>query len=128
MKTNGDGGVASLGTLSLQNSTVDYNATNTRAGTRKFGQSATILGGLTCDLSFDINYQGNSGFATYNLQIGNNNQDTIFSGGISSNGSTNPQGITKIGSGTLVLSGNNAYGGVTAVTNGTLQLDFVRAS
>ena len=52
------------------------------------------------------------------LSIGNNNANSTFSGGLVGSG-----GIVKIGSGALVLAGNNAYAGATAVNNGALQLN-----
>jgi autotransporter-associated beta strand protein len=51
------------------------------------------------------------------LTSGNDNTSTTFSGTISGTG-----GLTKIGSGTWVLTGNNTYSGPTTITAGTLQL------
>jgi autotransporter-associated beta strand protein len=51
------------------------------------------------------------------LTTGNDNTSTTFSGTISGTG-----GLTKIGAGTLVLTGNNTYSGLTTITAGTLQL------
>ena len=48
------------------------------------------------------------------LSIGNNDQDTTYSG-VLSDGS-----LTKIGAGTLTLGGVNTYGGATDVQSGTL--------
>jgi autotransporter-associated beta strand protein len=53
--------------------------------------------------------------ANKNLMIGGNNLSTTFSGVIQNSGS-----LTKIGTGTLILSGANAYTGVSAVNAGTL--------
>ena len=59
-----------------------------------------------------------------NLSIGSNNLSTEFSGVIQDAGpfSSGPLGgsITKIGSGTLVLSGQNTYSGLTSVDAGNL--------
>ena len=49
--------------------------------------------------------------------MGNNNANTTYSGVLGGAGS-----LTKIGGGTLLLSGNNAYSGGTTVSAGTLQL------
>ncbi len=51
------------------------------------------------------------------LTVGNDNTSTSFSGAISGTG-----GLTKIGSGTLTLSGANSYTGATAINAGTLRL------
>ena len=50
-----------------------------------------------------------------NLVIGNDNTNTTFAGVISETGS-----ITKVGTGTLVLSGANTYTGATNIAAGTL--------
>ncbi len=55
-----------------------------------------------------------------NLTIGSNNQSTTFSGSITGSG-----GLTKVGTGTLTLSGSNRYG-TTIVDGGTLMAgDFM---
>jgi len=57
------------------------------------------------------------------LTIGSNNQSTTFSGVIQETG-----GVTKSGSGTLILTGNNLYTGNTTVTGGVLQVSNKRGS
>jgi autotransporter-associated beta strand protein len=54
-----------------------------------------------------------------NLTVGSNNLSTAFSGEIAGTGGS----LTKIGSGTLILSGANAYTGDTNVNRGVLQVD-----
>src|SRR5262245_5471967 len=54
-----------------------------------------------------------------NLTIGSNNLSTTFSGEIGGTGGS----LTKIGSGTLILSGANTYTGNTNVNRGVLQVD-----
>jgi autotransporter-associated beta strand protein len=56
--------------------------------------------------------------AGHALSIGNNNLNTSFSGLIQDSG-----GVTKVGSGTLTLTGANSYTGVTTVTAGTLRVN-----
>jgi|GEM_PF-2299728 autotransporter-associated beta strand protein/VCBS repeat-containing protein len=56
---------------------------------------------------------------SYGLIVGNASS-TVFSGVISS---TNSSGITKVGSGSLTLSGANTYTGSTIVNAGTLYLE-----
>jgi filamentous hemagglutinin family protein len=51
------------------------------------------------------------------LTIGSNNTSTAFAGVISGAG-----GVTKVGTGTLTLSGANSYTGSTTISAGTLQV------
>jgi autotransporter-associated beta strand protein len=51
------------------------------------------------------------------LTTGNDNTSTTFSGIISGDG-----GLTKVGSGTFTLTGENTYTGGTTISGGTLQL------
>ena len=61
----------------------------------------------------------NEGTEPATLTVGNNNTSTTFSGILQDGTST--LALTKIGTGTLVLSGGNAYGGATLVEEGILQ-------
>jgi autotransporter-associated beta strand protein len=56
------------------------------------------------------------------LSIGNNNASTNFGGTLSGSGS-----LTKIGTGTLTLSGSNSYAGGTIVAAGVLSLGNLAA-
>jgi autotransporter-associated beta strand protein len=56
--------------------------------------------------------------AGHALSIGNNNLNTGFSGLIQGSG-----GVTKVGSGTLTLTGANTYTAATTVTAGTLRVN-----
>ena len=75
------------------------------------GFSETING-----LSGGGTVNGGSGMPT--LTVGDNNASSTFSGTIENN--TGALALTKIGSGTLVLSGTNSYTGGTYVEQGTL--------
>lgn len=128
-KQNADPGLKLSNALALQNSTLDYTDVNAISGRQllKFsGLSSYTFGGLKGNHSLDLYYQNNASYYIAPggaLRIGNNNQDTIYTGIISTHNSTTTNvGVTKIGVGTLVLGGNNTYGGTTRVEDGTLVL------
>ncbi len=109
---------ASTGTsLALQNSTVDLNAAD--AGTLSFrgsvGTVAATLGGLKGSRNQILT---NTSGAAVVLTVGNNGQSTTFSGVLSGPGAS----LTKIGTGTLILSGANTYDNTTTISGGSLQL------
>ncbi len=58
------------------------------------------------------------------LAVGNNNNSTTFSGVIQNGGQNGGTGgkFTKVGTGTLTLTGANIYTGATTVSAGTLQV------
>ncbi|MBA3831075.1 MAG: autotransporter-associated beta strand repeat-containing protein [Chthoniobacterales bacterium] len=58
-----------------------------------------------------------------NLTLGSNNLNTTFSGVIQDSGS-----LTKIGTGTLTLSGSNTYAGGTTISAGTLRANNTTGS
>ena len=62
----------------------------------------------------------NDGVAPATLTVGNDNTSTTFSG-ILENGTSVLQ-LTKTGTGTLILTGNNTYSGNTTISAGTLQI------
>ncbi len=100
------GGLSIGNALALQNSTLDLDGAD--AGTvSAIGQDST-LGGLAGARSLDL--------LTRTLSVGNNGTSTTYSGALS-NGA-----LTKIGAGTLTLTGSNAYTGVTTIDGGTLQI------
>jgi len=65
-----------------------------------------------------------------NLTVGNNNMSTTFSGVIHDGGAFNQTGgsLSKIGSGTLILSGANTYTGATTVSAGKLLVNNTSGS
>lgn len=85
------------------------------------------LGSLTGDATtFLGGYQGGSGATAKTWQIGALNTSTTFDGtiidGAGSNSTVAVTNITKVGTGTLTLTGANTYTGFTRVVGGTLSI------
>ena len=105
----------------FQNTTVDHNKTdipNANDATEPllwFRTTAPVLGGLKGNRDL-INEQSFTANAV--LNIGNNNEDTTFSGRIRDGART--YGIKKIGTGTLNLTGSNNYSGGTTLAGGSI--------
>ena len=97
------GTLAVADAFALGGSTLDMAAAD--SGTVTFAQAST-LGGLSGSRDLDLGGR--------TISIGNSNQSTTYSGGLS-NGS-----LTKVGTGELTLSGTNTYAGTTAVSAGIL--------
>jgi len=92
--------------LALQSSTLDLNAAD--SGTVSAISQNSTLGGLAGSRNLDM--------LTRTLSVGNNGASTTYSGGLS-NGS-----LTKVGNGTLTLSGTSIYSGGTTISSGTILL------
>ena len=84
--------------------------------------SAHAAPGLTVG---SIEGNGNVFLGVNNLIVGSNNTSTTFSGVIQDGGGNGGVGgsVTKIGTGTLTLSGANTYTGNTNINGGVLQVD-----
>ena len=107
------GSTAATFDLGTGNSTLDagkiyYNDT-IALGSLEGGTQTAVTGSDTTGL-------------TFGYSIGANNQNSHFAGVIS-DGSGSPTFVTKVGSGTLTLSGANTYTGATTVSAGTLLVD-----
>ena len=94
--------------------------------------SITLNGNAVLDLTLhnapgvtigSLTGKGSVLLGTNTLTIGSNNQSTTFSGVIQESG-----GLTKIGAGTLTLSGANTYTGTTTVSGGVLNVGNKRGS
>jgi autotransporter-associated beta strand protein len=128
---SGPGGLTKvgLGTLTLSGSSTYAGATNVNAGTLQAGavnalspfSAFTVADGATLELNNfnqtigSLAGAGSVMLGSATLTTGNDNTSTTFSGTISGRG-----GLTKIGAGTLTLSGNNSYSGGTTINAGTL--------
>lgn len=138
------GGTISLaktgtGILTLSGANTYSGATTVTAGTIKIGNTLAIPSGsgkgnvaLTGSLDlngYNINLNGLSGgggisstaAGNLTLTVGDANQTSAYSG-IIANGTATTLGLTKIGTGTLTLSGASTYTGNTNISAGTLKL------
>ncbi|HEX8297267.1 MAG TPA: autotransporter-associated beta strand repeat-containing protein [Chthoniobacteraceae bacterium] len=91
---DGGGGIFRMGELSGDSSTVQINA------------------------SFNGTAANRSVF-----EVGSLNTNSVYAGQINNSGS-GVAALTKVGTGTLTLSGSASYSGLTTVRSGTLKLDF----
>ena len=111
--TNGFSGTTNVtgGTLGVANAAALQNSTvNVTANTNiVFSVSAPSVAGLSG--------AGNLNLGAAVLTVGANNASSNFPGSLSGG-----NGLTKAGSGTLVMTGMNTYGGPTVINAGTLQL------
>ncbi|WP_266171348.1 autotransporter-associated beta strand repeat-containing protein [Dyella subtropica] len=118
-----------LGNDDMSSATVVNNAGSAVFVTGISGDaSALSIGSLSGggDVLLGTNDDANSNPLPLTLTLGGLNQnDTI--GGVISDSLIDPRqssgdSLTKIGTGTLTLTGNNTYTGVTTISNGTLQI------
>ncbi len=79
-------------------------------------QVGALSGAATSYLSGGLSSGG-----TITWQVGARNEDTTFAGVIGNN--TGPSALTKVGTGTLTLSGANTYSGATTISAGRLQVN-----
>ncbi len=122
------------GTLTLSGLNTYTGATTISAGTLTLDSTGTIAtssgvansGNLSIDADKTIDSMtgtGTTDLGSSILTIGDaSNTSATYGGIISGTG-----GITKAGTGTLTLSGNNTYSGVTTVSAGTLKADHNNA-
>ena len=110
--TNVNGGTLGVANAAaLQNSAVNVGA-NTNI---VFSVSGT--GGTTVASVGGLSGTGNLNLGSAVLTVGANNANSNFPGSLSGG-----NGLTKAGSGTLVMTGVNTYGGPTVINAGTVRL------
>ena len=129
----------STGTIILAGANNYTGDTTISAGTLRLGAANVIpdgsgKGNVTVNGTFDlggfsetINGLGGSGTVnntigtgSYTLTVGNNDQSSVFSGNITD--ATGALALTKIGAGTLTLSGANSFSGPVTILAGTLEV------
>ncbi len=115
------------GTTLVSNGTLLLGDPNALSGSTfdTSGTGALSFGGLTSANFGGLQGPGNlvltnTASVDVALTVGLNDDDTTFSGSLSD--STSGGSLTKVGTGTLVLTGTNTYGGGTVVLDGTLVL------
>jgi alpha-galactosidase len=144
-QTNGMGTVSAnisgAHTLTMVNGTItlsgnnNFGALNVPNGSTTVAGSSTAFGGggLTANGTAKLNgfnlsaanLSGSGVIGNYHastastLTVGSDNSSTIFSG-TAIDGSTATLALTKIGNGSLTLSGTNTYSGATTVNGGAL--------
>jgi fibronectin-binding autotransporter adhesin len=124
-----------LGTLTLSGNNTYSGATNVAFGTLRAGSSTAFSANSAFNVASVLDLNGfnntigslsgngtvtNSGAATAILTVGNGNSNTTFAGILE--GGTGVLGLTKTGTGTFILTGNDTYSGGTTISAGTLQL------
>ena len=115
--TTVNAGTLSIGrTLALQNSTLALNGGAVRFGSTITAITAATLGGLSGAGNLALTNASTTPAAVA-LRVGNNNASTTFSGAIS-NGAAAGGSLTKIGTGTLTLTGASIYTGGTTISAG----------
>ena len=89
------GAIGTLGNITFVGGTIEFTSANT------------------------TDYSSRIKNSTAAVSLNTNGQDVTMAGTIDA---SNVAGLTKLGSGTLLLFGNNSYSGVTTISDGTIQL------
>jgi autotransporter-associated beta strand protein len=125
-----DNSTAGGATITANSGSLITFSDNSDAGTAHFINHAGgifDISGLTRDglNVFSIEGGGNFFLGSRQLTLGGNNLDTTLSGVIADGGENGGTGgrLTKIGNGTLILSGISTYTGATTVNGGVLDVE-----
>lgn len=116
VRFNGNGSSLNNGSMVLNSATLQDRATSVQT---------IAIGSLSGDSTSTIaGFSGGSTATAKTWQIGSLNASTTFAGSITngsgSNSTTAVSHLTKVGTGTLILSGNTDYSGTTTINGGTL--------
>lgn len=127
------------GTLILSGAHAYTGSTTVSVGTLKLGAADRISNSsaliVLSGASFDLNgfnetvgsitgagtITSDASATTQTLTVGSDNSSTIWSGTIA-NGASSFNGLTKIGTGTLTITGNGTYRGLLTINEGTVKL------
>lgn len=104
---------------STGSNTISWNLTGVIANKRS-GVAQIFLGGLTGDAASGITGSSGGGTSTTEYVIGARNETSEFMGAVTDGGGATL--LTKVGTGTLTLSGANTYTGNTRVDAGSLKV------
>lgn len=116
--------VTASSNTALGTGTVTLQGANGNVASLSVTAAAPVIGGLRgTDGTVTINPTGSS--AT--LTVGSNNENTVFNGVIAQ-GAGKTGSLDKVGTGKLVLGGNNTFTGETKVSAGTLDIQGTIAS
>ena len=126
----GDTATAGSATITTNSGGTTLLTGQSSGGTARFifnGTGALDMSGLTTGgtTAGSVDGRGNIFLGANNLTVGSSNLPATFSGVIQDGGLFGGTGgsLTKVGSGTLALSGINTYTGATSIDAGTLEVD-----
>ncbi|WP_035964216.1 autotransporter outer membrane beta-barrel domain-containing protein [Bradyrhizobium sp. YR681] len=139
--TAGSASITNTGTVNFENASTAGNSTivNSGAGIIYFadsssGGTARFINNAEIDLSYNfapsvtmgsIEGSGTIYLGSTSLEVGGNNLSTTYAGVLRDGGSGEGSGgsLTKVGTGTLVLTGASTYTGATTVAGGVLDVE-----